>query len=258
MVSSPFILLSTPSAAASSLDEEGMSQGQELVLDVMDTWNDKKWDWGAFADEDGYVRVIVSYQDGASDARMALQTDSVRGSLFDKIEASRSKAFSKVFDGSACRISLEDLDEVLSSPELGIAVYPDLKVTAMLVDSVIQVGATELWSMRDPANRPVTGVGMVVAVIDTGVDYMHPDLGGGIGPSHKVVGGYDFVNEDTDPMDDNGQHGPIEQAIIGTKVKDESNPFEIVRIIRSFDPCLACSIHVVTPKGRDLGKFRVV
>jgi len=60
------------------------------------------------------------------------------------------------------------------------------------------------------------------------------------------------------PMDDNGNHGPIEQAIIGTKVKDESNPFEIVRIIRSFDPCLACSIHLITPKGRDLGKFRVV
>jgi hydrogenase large subunit len=60
------------------------------------------------------------------------------------------------------------------------------------------------------------------------------------------------------PLDDKGQHGPIEQALIGTKIRDEQNPFEIVRIIRSFDPCLACSIHVVTPKGRDLGQFRVV
>jgi hydrogenase large subunit len=60
------------------------------------------------------------------------------------------------------------------------------------------------------------------------------------------------------PMDDKGQHGPVEQALIGTKVKDEQNPFEIVRIVRSFDPCLACSIHVVTPKGRELGRYRVV
>ena len=60
------------------------------------------------------------------------------------------------------------------------------------------------------------------------------------------------------PKDDNGNPGPIEQAIIGTKVKDESNPFEIVRIVRSFDPCLACSIHLITPKGRDLGQFQVV
>jgi hydrogenase large subunit len=60
------------------------------------------------------------------------------------------------------------------------------------------------------------------------------------------------------PMDDSGQHGPIEQALIGTKVRDEQNPFEVVRIVRSFDPCIACAVHCVTPKGRDLGKFRVV
>ena len=46
--------------------------------------------------------------------------------------------------------------------------------------------------------------------------------------------------------------------LIGTKVRDESNPFELVRIVRSFDPCLACSIHLITPKGRDLAQFRVV
>ncbi len=60
------------------------------------------------------------------------------------------------------------------------------------------------------------------------------------------------------PRDDKGQPGPIEQALMGAKVKDEDNPFEIVRIVRSFDPCLACAVHLVTPKGRSLGKFRVL
>jgi len=86
-------------------------------------------------------------------------------------------------------------------------------------------------------------------------------LGHWIEIKDKKIANYQAVVPTTwnvGPMDDKGQHGPIEQAIIGTKVKDESNPFEIVRIIRSFDPCLACSIHVVTPKGRDLGQFRVV
>ena len=46
-------------------------------------------------------------------------------------------------------------------------------------------------------------------------------------------------------------------ALIGTKIKDEKNPFEIVRIIRSMDPCLACAIHVITPKGREIGRFKV-
>jgi len=59
------------------------------------------------------------------------------------------------------------------------------------------------------------------------------------------------------PRDDQGQPGPVEQAITGTKIRDESNPFEIVRIVRSFDPCLACAVHLVSPKGRSLGKFRV-
>ena len=59
------------------------------------------------------------------------------------------------------------------------------------------------------------------------------------------------------PRDDQGQPGPLEQALIGTRVKDEANPFELVRIVRSFDPCLACAIHVLTPKGRNLTRFRI-
>lgn len=59
------------------------------------------------------------------------------------------------------------------------------------------------------------------------------------------------------PKDDKEQPGPVEQALIGTKVKDENNPFEIMRIVRSFDPCIACAVHMVTPKGKTLGRFRV-
>lgn len=60
------------------------------------------------------------------------------------------------------------------------------------------------------------------------------------------------------PADDKGQPGPMEQAITGTRIKDEANPFEIVRIVRSFDPCLACAVHLVTPRGTELSRFRVV
>ncbi|NQT00374.1 MAG: nickel-dependent hydrogenase large subunit, partial [Candidatus Omnitrophica bacterium] len=60
------------------------------------------------------------------------------------------------------------------------------------------------------------------------------------------------------PKDDRDQPGPIEQAIIGTKIKDENNPFEIVRIIRAFDPCLACSVQLISGKGKPLGEFSVV
>jgi subtilisin family serine protease len=52
----------------------------------------------------------------------------------------------------------------------------------------------------------VSGQGITIGIIDTGIDYNHQDLGGGFGSSFKVVGGYDFFNNDNDPIDDNG-HG---------------------------------------------------
>jgi len=60
------------------------------------------------------------------------------------------------------------------------------------------------------------------------------------------------------PKDDKDQPGAVEQAIIGTKVKDKDNPFEVVRIVRAFDPCLACSVHLLDGRGSALGVFRVV
>jgi hypothetical protein len=52
----------------------------------------------------------------------------------------------------------------------------------------------------------VTGAGQAIAVIDTGIDYTHAFLGGGLGQGYKVVGGYDFVDDDSNPMDTYG-HG---------------------------------------------------
>jgi hydrogenase large subunit len=60
------------------------------------------------------------------------------------------------------------------------------------------------------------------------------------------------------PKDDKGQPGALEQAIIGTKVADKQNPFEIVRIVRAFDPCLACSVHLLNANRDKIGVFRVV
>ncbi|HUS73464.1 MAG TPA: nickel-dependent hydrogenase large subunit [Sedimentisphaerales bacterium] len=60
------------------------------------------------------------------------------------------------------------------------------------------------------------------------------------------------------PKDDKDQPGAIEQAIIGTKVKDKDNPFELVRIVRAFDPCLACAVHLLDARGNKLRVFRAV
>lgn len=60
------------------------------------------------------------------------------------------------------------------------------------------------------------------------------------------------------PRDHLDQPGPMEQALEGTKIRDPENPYELVRIVRSFDPCLACAIHTLNLKGRKLAVVRVV
>src|SRR4051812_25535421 len=47
----------------------------------------------------------------------------------------------------------------------------------------------------------LTGKGQVVAVIDTGIDYTHPDLGGSIGKDKKIIAGHDWIQIDNDPQD---------------------------------------------------------
>jgi subtilisin len=58
--------------------------------------------------------------------------------------------------------------------------------------------------------RGVTGSGVKVAVIDTGIDYTHPDL------SQNYAGGWDFVNNDNDPMDDYGHGTHVAGTIAAT------------------------------------------
>ncbi|OIW23033.1 subtilisin-like protein [Coniochaeta ligniaria NRRL 30616] len=73
----------------------------------------------------------------------------------------------------------------------------------------------------------IFGKGVVVAVVDTGTDYLHPALGGGFGPGFKVAGGADLVGDgqwpesgpkapDSDPLDDLG-HGTHVAGIIAGK-----------------------------------------
>jgi hydrogenase large subunit len=49
------------------------------------------------------------------------------------------------------------------------------------------------------------------------------------------------------PRDSKGGRGPIEEALIGTPVLDQTQPIEVLRVIHSFDPCLSCAVHVMRP-----------
>jgi [NiFe] hydrogenase large subunit/hydrogenase large subunit len=59
------------------------------------------------------------------------------------------------------------------------------------------------------------------------------------------------------PRDAKGQRGPYEAALVGTPMADPNKPLEILRTIHSFDPCLACAVHVVDATGNELVKVKV-
>ena len=50
------------------------------------------------------------------------------------------------------------------------------------------------------------------------------------------------------PRDADGNPGPMEEALIGLTVDDVEKPIEALRVVHSFDPCIACAIHVTEPK----------
>jgi hydrogenase large subunit len=59
------------------------------------------------------------------------------------------------------------------------------------------------------------------------------------------------------PRDASGTDGPYEAALKGHSLLDPKQPLEILRTIHSFDPCLACAVHVVDPAGEELIQVRV-
>ena len=59
------------------------------------------------------------------------------------------------------------------------------------------------------------------------------------------------------PRDSKGKMGPVEEALIGTPVADPKRPLEVLRTVHSFDPCIACAVHVIDPDSNQVYKVRV-
>ena len=60
------------------------------------------------------------------------------------------------------------------------------------------------------------------------------------------------------PRNQNDAMGPYEASLVGNPVADPDRPLEVVRTVHSFDPCLACAIHLVDPEGQSLVKVKAV
>lgn len=83
-------------------------------------------------------------------------------------------------------------------------------------------------------------------------------LGHWIEVEDKKVKNYQAVVPSTwngSPRDEKGIRGQYEESLIGTPVPDPENPINVVRIIRSFDPCVACAVHLIDLERDEKRKF---
>jgi subtilisin family serine protease len=109
--------------------------------------------------------------------------------------------FSTLWNGMSVSLADKDLNKLYTLRNVK-AIYPVLEVT--LPESV-QTGELDMYTAKAMTGADIaqselgiTGKGVKIAIMDTGVDYDHPDLGGCFGPFCKVFKGYDFVGDDYD------------------------------------------------------------
>lgn len=132
--------------------------------------------------------------------------------------------------------SLTDLDSVLG------------RHAVRVIELQLLLDHMEKWvEMLDPTQSatvdfdiPVSGEGIGLTEAPRGA------LSHYISIENSKVKGYECIVPTTwncSPKDDKGTPGPVEQSLIGTYVEDRHNPMEAARIVRSFDPCLACAVH---------------
>ena len=143
------------------------------------------------------------------------------------------------------------------------------RIAARAIESLIMVRYLETWveelSMNmehgqvaifnpvhwDPATWPKSAAGFGWHEAPRG------SLGHCVDIDGRSIKNYQAVVPTTwnaGPRDASGQRGAYEASLVGTPVADPNRPLEILRTIHSFDPCIACAVHVLDAKGR---KFTV-
>ncbi len=115
----------------------------------------------------------------------------------------------------------------------------------------IKAGDTKTYQKWD---MPDKGMGFGLNDVPRG------SLGHWVEIENKKIKNYQYVVPSTwnfGPRDEKNKRGPVEESLIGTPIADPKHPLEVLRTVHSFDPCIACAVHVIDPESNQVYKVRV-
>ena len=194
-----------PRSGAPKLQQTDMTQKMNLIVEFKEEpmFVRQLRQGSAITDRSTYESRLAQFR---SDI-VALRASGFKGLKVPLSNPVVSREYTKVFFGAAITVPRAMLSQIAGLSYVK-RVFIDRPVKALLEQSVHQIRADSVWSIFG-----TKGDGIVVGTEDTGIDYGDSALGGGFGPGYKVVGGYNFIANNNDPMDDNG-HGTHVAGII--------------------------------------------
>ena len=126
------------------------------------------------------------------------------------------------------------------------------ELAANMDRGILEVHNAEMW---DPASWPSEAQGFGFHEAPRGA------LGHWIRIENQRIANYQAVVPSTwnaGPRDALGQMGPYESSLVGTPIANPEKPVEILRTIHSFDPCLACAVHVLDGRGTEIIRVKAL